>query len=355
MINKKKLITLLLTGTILMGMNTTVFAENVPTVGTGTEGKDATVSITKDLEFAEGLAVPNTNFTFIATPKTEGAPEATIADITYNIGDTIGNLDNGKYTISKTSKIVFGKFPHAGQYDYTVTEKKGDMAGMTYSSKTYTMRVYVANKKDNSGETYIKTITAEESGTKTSKIVFTNTYTKNAALSIEKNTIGELADKTKDFAFTITFIKSATSDQSEFVGHIGTETVTCEAGKEKEFMLHDKEKLIFDNLPVGTKYVVKEKGVLDDGYTPSIHVVENNKVTVNNQKGNEKDDLSSANVGSNNLVGEGKNEVVFTNTYKDVAITGIIFNNLPFVLFIGVATLAFVSLAVIKRSRKIRK
>lgn len=355
MINRKKIIALLLSGTILMGMNTTVLAENVPTVGNGTEGKDATVSITKNLEFAQGLAVPNTNFTFSATPKTEGAPIATIANITYKAGDAMENLYNGKYTLSKTSEIVFGKFPHAGQYDYTVTEEKGNMAGMTYSSKTYTMRVYVANKKDNSGETYIKTITAEESGTKTSKIVFTNTYTKNAALSIEKNTIGELADKTKDFAFTITFTKSATSDQSEFVGHIGTETVTCEAGKEKEFMLHDKEKLIFDNLPVGTKYVVKEKGVSDDGYTPSIHVVENNKVTVNNQMGNEKDDLSSANTGSNNLVGEGKNEVVFTNTYKDIAITGIIFNNLPFVLLIGVAILAFVSLAVIKRSRKMRR
>ncbi|WP_461811142.1 DUF7601 domain-containing protein [Faecalimonas sp.] len=355
MINKKKLTALLLTGTILMGMNTTVLAETVPTVGTGTEAKDATVSITKNLEFAEGLVIPNTRFTFIATPKTEGAPVATITDISYGTGDTIGNLDNGKYTLSKTSEIVFGKFPHAGQYEYTVTEKKGDMAGMTYSAKTYTIHVYVANKRDNSGETYIKTITAEESGTKTSKIVFTNTYTKKAALTIEKNTMGELADKTKDFAFAITFIKSETSDQTEFVGRIGTETITCEVGKEKQFMLHDKEKLVFDNLPVGTKYVVKEKGVSDDGYTPSIHVVENNKVTVNNQVGNERDDLSSANVGVNNLVGEGKNEVIFTNTYKDIAITGIIFKQFPFILLMGIALLAFGSLAIIKRSRTTRK
>lgn len=53
----------------------------------------------------------------------------------------------------------------------------------------------------------------------------------------------------------------------------------------------------------------------------------------------------------NNLVGENENKVTFTNTYKDVAVTGIVMNNLPFILLVAVAIVAFVSLAVIKRRR----
>ena len=55
--------------------------------------------------------------------------------------------------------------------------------------------------------------------------------------------------------------------------------------------------------------------------------------------------------GKNNLVGEAENKVTFTNTHKGVVPTGILMNNLPFILLVAVAIVAFVSLAVIKRRR----
>ena len=67
----------------MMGMSTTAFAagEKVLTVGNGTEEAQASVSITKDFEMAEGLGVPNVTFYFTATKVTQDAPDATSSSI----------------------------------------------------------------------------------------------------------------------------------------------------------------------------------------------------------------------------------------------------------------------------------
>lgn len=370
MISKKRLGALLLAGTMIMGMSTTAFAQgetqNTPQVGTGTEQAPASASITKDFEMAEGLDIPTVTFNFSvsADKSTPDAPTATINPISYSKADNKGNLtDQGKYVISKDMQITFGTFPHAGEYLYTVEETKGDKPadGVTYSTDKYTLRVQVANGANDS--LYVKSITAEK-GTNTgdvnkkvTKILFTNTYRKNGSLTIEKNTTGDLADKTKRFDFTITFEKSATEETlGDFTGTITrkkggvSETVTGQNGTFK-FALADGDKIVFDNLPVGTKYEVQEKGVPNDGYTPSITVLENNVETIKDKKGNETDTLSSLNQVKKNLVGEKTNKVTFVNEYKEVPITGIIMNNLPFILLIGVAVLAFGTLAFLKKRR----
>lgn len=76
--------------------------------------------------------------------------------------------------------------------------------------------------------------------------------------------------------------------------------------------------------------------------------------TVNNrtaaQEGDALDTLKEGE--KKNLVGEYENKVTFTNTHQGgVVPTGILMNNLPFILLVAVAIVAFVSLAVIKRRR----
>ena len=200
----------------------------------------------------------------------------------------------------------------------------------------------------------VEKITAQGANGKTDKILFTNTYTKNnATLTIEKNTTGKYADKTKEFKFAITFIKSPMSDQTSFTGTIGAQSDTYIAGTPKEFSLADREQLVFHDLPVGTTYVVKELAATD-GYTPSVTVIENDTTTVRDrtavQEGDALDTLREG--GKKNLVGEADNIVTFTNTHQGgVVPTGILMNNLPFILLVAVAIVAFVSLAVIKRRR----
>lgn len=351
MINKKKIGALVLAGTMLLSMGTGVFAaENIdiPNVN----GQDG-VKITKDFVMADGLAIPQATFKFQVKSKTPDALSATIQDISYDANDIKIKQTDGSYVISKDQKLSFeGNWQHAGEYVYKVTETQdpaNKVENVTYDSSEYTLRVYVVNKNDN---LEVEKITAEKAGTKTAKILFTNTYAKNdATLTIEKKTTGKYANKTKKFNFEITFTKSPMSDQTTFTGNIGSEPVECTAGIEKPFTLADGEQLVFHDLPVGTTYVVKELAA-KDGYTPSVTVKENQTNTVTNKTVQETEALNTLKEnGKNNLVGENENKVTFTNTYKDVAVTGIVMNNLPFILLVAVAIVAFVSLAVIKRRR----
>lgn len=364
--NKKRFGALLLAGAMALGMcmNTTVFAEKVSTVGNqeGTEQQPASAGITKRFEMAEGLDVPAATFKFtVEKAKGNDGPNATIKDITYQAEENKGQVQNGKYVIEKTSAITFGNFPHAGEYVYTVKEKDESKANpsITYSEEQYTLRVRVANGANNDS-LYIKDITAERdrsNGTATNKVAkisFTNTYRENASLKITKTTTGTLADKTKKFNFKITFEKSETEDTlANFQGTITrkgstkTEPVTCTGGS-ATFTLADGDVLKFENLPAGTKYKVTEVEGEKDGYTPHVTVTDNGirgKVI----NGTDGTDLSSSQNG--NYAGENSNIVEFENKYVENPATGIIMNNLPFILLIGVAVLAFGTLAFVKKRR----
>lgn len=350
MINKKKLGAFVLAGTMLLSMGTGVFAaENIdiPNVN----GQDG-VKITKDFVMADGLAIPQATFKFQVTSMTPDALSATIQDISYDANDIKIKQTDGSYVISKDQKLSFeGNWQHAGEYVYTVAETQESMPNVTYDASSYTLRVYVINGTNG---LEVEKITAQGANGKTDKILFTNTYAKNdATLTIEKNTTGKYADKTKEFKFEITFTKSPMSDQTSFTGTIGAQSDTYIAGTPKEFSLADREQLVFHNLPVGTTYVVKELAA-KDGYTPRVTVIENDTTTVNNrtaaQEGDALDTFKED--GTKNLVGEADNIVTFTNTHQGgVVPTGILMNNLPFILLVAVAIVAFVSLAVIKRRR----
>ena len=347
MINKKKIGALVLAGTMLLSMGTTVFAAGEPTAPD--VNQSGRVPITKEFEMADGLKTPAATFKFTATPTTEGEPTATIADVSFTEGQA-GTLKGEKYVLEGKTAISFtGTWPHAGEYVYTVAETQESMPNVTYDTSSYTLRVYVINGTNG---LEVEKITAQGANGKTDKILFTNTYAKNdATLTIEKNTEGDYADKTRKFDFEITFTKSPMSDQTTFTGTIGAQSVEYTAGQTKTFKLADGEKLVFNNLPVGTTYMVKELAATD-GYTPKVTVVENKTTTVTNKTVQETEALDTLKEnGKNNLVGENENKVTFTNTYKDVAVTGIVMNNLPFILLVAVAIVAFVSLAVIKRRR----
>ena len=349
MINKKKLGAFVLAGTMLLSMGTTVFAAGESTAPD--VNHNGTVQITKEFEMADGLKTPAATFKFTATSETTGAPTATIANVSFTEEQT-GTLIGEKYVLEGTTAISFqGTWPHVGEYVYTVTEKQESMPNVTYDDSIYTLRVYVINGTNG---LEVEKITAQGANGKTDKILFTNTYAKNdATLTIEKHTTGKYADKTQEFNFEITFTKSPMSDQTTFTGKIGSGSVECTAGTKKTFTLADGEQLVFHNLPVGTTYVVKELAA-SDGYTPSVTVVENRETTVNNRTAVlEGDALDTLKEGEKkNLVGEYENKVTFTNTHQGgVVPTGILMNNLPFILLVAVAIVAFVSLAVIKRRR----
>lgn len=122
MINKKKIGALVLAGTMLLSMGTTAFAAGEPTAPD--VNHNGMVPITKEFEMADGLKTPAATFKFTATPQTQDALPATIADVSFKEEQT-GTLKGEKYVLEGNTTISFtGDWKHAGEYVYTVTESK---------------------------------------------------------------------------------------------------------------------------------------------------------------------------------------------------------------------------------------
>ena len=93
----KKLLLFALAATMMMGTSSLIMAdEPVPTISEGTEDAQASAQITKKFELAEGITIPTVTFHFDIKKVTEGAPDATIDQVSYSETDDKGTLENGK-------------------------------------------------------------------------------------------------------------------------------------------------------------------------------------------------------------------------------------------------------------------
>ena len=229
---------------------------------------------------------------------------------------------------------------------------------MTYDTKTYTVNVYVVNDGDG---LKVDSITANDGETKVSDMSFDNTYVKDSSLTIEKKVTGAQADKTKHFNFTINMTKASTDTRASYTGTI-VKGDKCKETHQNVVLtfdnngkatanveLCDGDTITFDNIAAGTRYTVTEAGATD-GYTPSVAVVENGATAVQTNATSEADGITA----DNKLIGEKTNSVVFTNAYADTPITGVIINNLPYVVLVAAAVCALVALVLINRRRQYR-
>ena len=395
----KKIVTgVVAAGTILSLLQVpNVLAENE--VASSQNEKNVVVKVNKELDIAEGITTPSATFTFKFVPK-EGQNSANVPyekvtatngtipnrTVTYGAGDT---LPQGKTAITKATDDIFAgvTYANAGEYVYTVSEEQtgwtalaNNIDTLTFDTKTYEMHVFVKNKSQGTG-TYISNVyfvdttagsttaaTAKkagnaepgtEGGSKVYKYdLFKNKYTKKAgktgdspstinpnanALTITKKVAGELASKTKNFTFKLTFKAASTDETGTYTGTKGSEQIQFTKDVEKEFTLHDGESLVFPDLPAGTKYTLKEEGT--SGYTPSSAYKENGTLK-NGAAGTQSQAYTVADV----LIGEKENNNIVTNTLPEVTPTGLLIDNLPFIIMIGLGLLGFILVA--KRRRE---
>ena len=385
-------------GTILSLLQVpNVLAENE--VASSQNEKNVVVKVNKELDIAEGITTPTATFTFKFAPKTgqnsAKVPYETVTPtngtipnrtVTYGAGDT---LPQGKTAITKATDDIFAgvTYENAGEYVYTVSEEQtgwtalaNNIDTLTFDTKTYEMHVFVKNKSQGTG-TYISNVyfvdttavsttaaTAKkagnteagtEGGTKVYKYdLFKNKYTKKAgktgdspstinpnadALTITKKVAGGLASKTKNFTFKLTFKAASTDETGTYTGTKGSEQIQFTKDVEKEFTLHDGESLVFPDLPAGTKYTLKEEGT--SGYTPSSAYKENGTLK-NGAAGTQSQAYTVADV----LIGEKENNNIVTNTLPEVTPTGLLIDNLTFIIMIGLGLLGFILVA--KRRRE---
>lgn len=347
-----KIKAMLMAGMLTMSLcaGTAVMAEEAPAPTVGQAG------ITKNLHIAEGITVPDTTFTFNIT-QTSG-DETTVAKTTTADFRADAVTDDLVSKAATTELADATKYPHAGVYTFTVSEVKGDVAGMTYDTKSYIVKVYVVNDGD---DLKVDSITANDGTAKVTDMSFDNTYVKDSSLTIEKKVTETQADRTKHFNFTINMTKASTDTRASYTGTI-VKGDKCKETHQNVVLtfdnngkatanveLCDGDTITFDNIAAGTRYTVTEAGAAD-GYTPSVAVVENGATAVQTNAASDAEGIKA----ENKLIGENANSVVFTNAYADAPVTGVIINNLPYVVLVAAAVCALAALVLINRRRQYR-
>ena len=329
------------------------------------------------------------------------------ADMNASGLTTDGNSQVGALPLTFLNSI---EWPHAGEFTYTVKETDENGAaltngsGWTYDGQTYTLHVYVVNDGDN---LKVDKVTVEDStgakesittqdptdddeqdhateADKTNGFTFDNKYTKTGpeidpdpddpsngkygAFGVAKTVEGTAGNKEAAFPFTLTLANSDTHNADQItaykytVGEQGEDVqgapITISLNGTYDFDLADGESLVIPNLPNGTTAKVKERltaaTISDKGnYTPDIVVKDNGETNaaagVAAAETNKGKDVEMATTITINDTDNGTNVADVTNTRDDITPTGILMNNLPYIVLAIVAIGGLVAYVVVRR------
>lgn len=295
-------------------------------------------------------------------------------------------------------------WPSAGIYVYEISEKKDTYTGtaqetMNYSDAAYTISVYVKEKTLGSGF-YVSAVTATikavdntdqtanakvdptpGTGGSHSGMLFTNNYVKtgkggdpavetNQVMSVSKKVAGDYAEKDRYFSYELTVtqpssVTGGTVGYKAYVLNGSNQIVTSSShttaaieddsygkyfivtsGSTAMVNLKHDEKLVFTDVHIGAAYVAVEK--IATGYTPSAVITVNGQIP-ENKAGTLGSELST----DSRIIGDqGKNAADFTNTFQSVTPTGIIIDNLPFILLLAAAAGALILFVVVKARKR---
>jgi len=113
--------------------------------------------------------------------------------------------------------------------------------------------------------------------------------------------------------------------------------------------LPDTKSMMIKSCYAGSKVTVEQKGVANWTATA--------ETTFNGVKDTQK--LSAA-VGKNlkvadKTLGQKENKVDYKNIYKDIAVTGIIVNNFPFIIMIAIAVVAFAGIVAMNSKKRMNR
>ena len=318
----KKLLSIGLAAMLAFGLATTSFAEEAGNVTTPTDG---TVTIHKvyKLENA-GTTSPEETFTL------EQVGDGTVTDGEATSAPHLGTITGAAYeegaaTVSGTTgdiTVALPEYTNVGVYEYTLKEVAGTTAGVTYYDKGIKLVVTVVN--DNNGKLRIAAVHTESTG-ETKSDNFPNTY-KAGKLDVKKTVTGNLGDKNKYFEFKVTLTGEEGKtyrDSYAVTGGSNTENPsTIKIGEETRFLLKHDETIHIENLPYNVTYTVTETAV--DGYT-------------------------TTKTGDTGTINAADQTAAFTNTKTGSIDTGVVLNNMPYILVLAVLAAGVVVFIIRKR------
>ena len=258
----------------------------------------------------------------------EQMPNLTITDVSYEKGGA--GSANSKQKLVVTTPAA--DFPSVGIYTYTVTEKKGDTAGVTYSEQELTLIATVYYESDDAKDMKVSYV-FRDAMTKNPDIV--NTYSAGF-LQVGKHVSGTLGNKTQKFNINVTFIAPANQTVRSTITYGDKEnpkTITPADFENKDhavtvqISLADKQTMTFNNVPYNVEYRVQEETY--KGYETSY--------------GSE----------ANGTIHKPETVAAVLNTKNGDVDTGVILHSAPYVLLLVGVGAAAVAFLILKKHREV--
>lgn len=293
---------------------------------------------------------------------------------------------------ANNAKMTTGEYVYTVKSTSSVTKTKTNDV-FTASSAEYKLDIFVAQHTD--GKLYIKGLsiinTKNDAGTDNtdntkvngkpgtteggaasnfSGLKFVNEYAAKAGSVVDPtdptkpnpedsstyafkvtNTAVNKKDQAGNFEYTMTVSKPAgiTTTDTSYVYFVDGVQKNGNYGTPVSFTLKDGKNMMIRSCYAGSKVTVDQKGVANWTATA--------ETTFNGVK--DSPNLSAA-VGknlqvANKTLGQKENKVDYKNTYKDIAVTGIIVNNFPFIIMIAIAVVAFAGIVAMNSKKRMNR
>lgn len=399
-----------LVGTMCLGNVANVNAAGAPAEWGPTETPSA--AITVEYKMGNDVVTPanDVSFTFTKTSAPTGMnlndmPAISVRNVKFSAGEDLikdtsvtdikvlrkqsdNFLASFKTAMDTSTKMTTGEYVYTVKSTSTVTKaKKNDV--FTASNAEYKLDIFVAQNTD--GKLYIKGLsiinTKNDAGTDTgnntkvdgkpgpttggiasnfSGLKFVNEYVANAgsvdptvpdpsdprsyAFKVTNNTENK-GTQTGSFEYTMTVTKPSgiTTADNTYVYYVDETKQTGTYGTEVKFTLPDTKSMMIQSCYAGSKVTVDQKGVAN--WTATAETTFN---------GVEDTPKLSAAVGknlqvANKTLGQKENKVEYKNIYKDIAVTGIIVNNFPFIIMIAIAVVALAGIVAMNSKKRMNR
>ena len=402
-----------LVGTMCLGNVANVNAADVPAEWGPTGNPSA--AITVEYKMGNDVVTPenDVSFTFkkISAPtgmNVNDMPAISVGNVKFNaaedkIKDTSVTdikvlrkqsdnfLASFKAAMDTSTNMTTGEYVYTVKSTSTVTKAKNNDV-FTASNAEYKLNIFVAQHTD--GKLYIKGLsiinTKNDAGTDTgndtkvdgtpgsttggtesnfSGLKFVNEYVakagsvdptdpivpdpndpKSYAFKVTNNTESK-GTQTGSFEYTMTVTKPSgiTTADDTYVYYVDGTKQTGTYGTVVKFTLPDTKSMMIQSCYAGSKVTVDQKGVANWTATA--------ETTFNGVKDTQK--LSAA-VGknlqvANKTLGQKENKVEYKNIYKDIAVTGIIVNNFPFIIMIAIAVVALAGIVAMNSKKRMNR
>lgn len=291
----KKLMAALLTGTMIMSMGMTSFAQSQDGVIEANGSSISKVTLTKKISGADNEYAPNYTFTFsVSNDLTENELnyKADGSEANKNLSVKAGNMDAvgshievpfvpeegdptaaGKVASSSVA-LRASEYSEPGIYRYKITEDDVNYGGITKDSTVYYMDVYVTDANEGKPyetdfEAFIKYVVVfkmkGETPTK-SDLIFDNKYKTNK-LTVKKIVAGNQGNRKQEFSFTIEINgqpgdRFTVTNGTVTYGEGGKATIAAE--------LHHDEEVSISGLSQDDTYMITETDYSSEGYETAI-------------------------------------------------------------------------------------